>query len=67
MLIVMVILGGAGRLTGPPVGAGVVLGLEEVLTASTQHWQLGLGLLLLLVVLCAPGGITGLAAGRAPR
>lgn len=67
MLIVMVILGGAGRLTGPPVGAGVVLGLEEILTASTQHWQLGLGLLLLLVVLCAPGGITGLAAGRAPR
>jgi uncharacterized protein DUF4194 len=40
---------------------------EEVLTASTQHWQLGLGLVLLLVVLWAPGGITGLAAGRAPR
>jgi len=65
MLIVMVILGGVGTVAGPSVGAAVVLGLEEVLTASTQHWQLGLGLVLLLVVLRAPGGITGLvAAGR---
>jgi branched-chain amino acid transport system permease protein len=66
MLIVMVILGGVGTVAGPSVGAAVVLGLEEVLTASTQHWQLGLGLVLLLVVLRAPGGITGLVAGRTP-
>jgi len=67
ILIVMVILGGAGRLVGPVVGAAVVLILEEVLTAYTQHWQLGLGVVLLAIVLVGRGGLTGLVAGRGPQ
>jgi branched-chain amino acid transport system permease protein len=67
MLIVMVILGGAGRLVGPVVGAAVVLILEEVLTSYTQHWQLGLGVVLLAIVLVGRGGLAGLVAGRGPQ
>ena len=55
MLMIMVILGGAGHLYGPGwQGAAVFLLLEEVLVAHTIHWQFGLGAMLLAVVLLAP-------------
>jgi branched-chain amino acid transport system permease protein len=58
-LMVMVIIGGAGALWGGPLGAVVLLLLEELLSGYTLHWQLGLGALLLLVVLYAPRGLAG--------
>jgi len=60
MLMVMVILGGVGRLYGGLAGATLFLVAEEVLAAYTMHWQLGLGLLLLAVVLRAPNGLLSL-------
>lgn len=60
-LMIMVILGGAGTLWGGALGAAVLLLLEEVLSGYTLHWQMGLGLLLLAVVLFAPRGLAGLA------
>ena len=60
MLMVMVILGGVGRLYGGLAGAALFLVAEEVLAAYTMHWQLGLGLLLLAVVLRAPNGLLSL-------
>ncbi len=60
MLMVMVILGGVGRLFGGLAGAALFLVAEEVLSAYTVHWQFGLGLVLLLVVLRAPTGLVGL-------
>jgi branched-chain amino acid transport system permease protein len=57
MLMVMVILGGVGRLYGGLMGATVFLLLEELLVAHTIHWPLALGALLLLVVLMAPNGV----------
>lgn len=60
MLMVMVILGGVGRLYGGFVGAVVFLVLEEVLSAYTIHWQFGLGAALLAVVLLAPNGLLSL-------
>jgi branched-chain amino acid transport system permease protein len=57
MLMVMVILGGVGRLYGGLAGAVLFLVAEEVLAAYTIHWQLGLGAVLLLVVLRAPNGL----------
>jgi branched-chain amino acid transport system permease protein len=59
-LMVMVILGGMGSLSGPVIGAIALLVLEEVLSQITEHWQIILGPLLLLVVLFARGGIDGL-------
>ncbi|MDD2881980.1 MAG: branched-chain amino acid ABC transporter permease [Rhodoferax sp.] len=66
MLMVMVILGGVGHLYGGFVGAVVFLVLEEVLSASTIHWQFGLGAALLGVVLLAPNGLLSLSRKK-PR
>jgi branched-chain amino acid transport system permease protein len=57
---VMVIVGGVGYLYGGVLGAVVLLVLEEALSGYTIHWQLGLGLLLLAVVLLAPNGVASL-------
>ena len=65
-LIVMVVLGGMGSLFGPLLGAVALLVLEEALSRVTEHWQIILGPLLLLVVLFARGGIMGLV-GRFSR
>ncbi|HTS55828.1 MAG TPA: branched-chain amino acid ABC transporter permease [Burkholderiales bacterium] len=62
-LMVIVILGGVGYLWGGPLGALVFLLLEEVLSGYTIHWQLGLGVALLAIVLFARQGIAGLLAG----
>jgi branched-chain amino acid transport system permease protein len=64
MLMIMVILGGVGRLYGGLVGAVVFLLLEEVLVAYTIHWTLALGALLLAVVLVAPNGLLSLWTRR---
>lgn len=63
-LIVFVILGGVGRLCGPVIGAALYVLLETQLGHVTDYWQLPLGIILLLVVLFAQGGVVGLIAGR---
>jgi len=64
MLLIMVILGGVGFLYGGFLGAAAVLLLEEVIAAYTIHWQLGVGLVLLAVVLYAPNGLSTLLGRR---
>lgn len=64
-LIVLIILGGVGRLAGPLAGAALYVLFEYALGDITEHWQLFLGLILLAVVLFARGGVIGLLAGRA--
>jgi len=69
-LMIMVILGGVGRFWGGPIGAAVLLALEETLSGSdllgpyALHWQLPVGAILLAIVLFAPQGIAGLAAKK---
>ncbi len=62
-IMVFVILGGVGRLCGPLAGAALFIILEHNLGGVTEFWQFLLGLLLLLVVLFARGGIVGILAG----
>ncbi|MGE0803857.1 MAG: branched-chain amino acid ABC transporter permease [Lautropia sp.] len=59
-MIVMVLLGGAGTVFGPVIGAVLVFGLSELLWAHfpTLH-QLVFGLLLMALVLFAPDGLLG--------
>ena len=49
-----------GSVFGGVVGAVLLLVCEEVFVEITPHWQIGLGMLLLAVVLWAPLGIAGL-------
>jgi branched-chain amino acid transport system permease protein len=65
--MVMVILGGVGYLYGGFLGAVFFLLLEELLSHHTIHWQLGLGLVLLLVVLVAPNGLASLVKMKRAR
>ena len=64
-IMVMVVLGGMGTLTGPVVGAAALLLLEETLSAYMEHWMVVLGPMLVLVVLFARQGVWGwLPRGR---
>ncbi|MGB0439953.1 MAG: branched-chain amino acid ABC transporter permease [Primorskyibacter sp.] len=62
-LIVLVILGGVGRLWGPVIGAVAFVCLEHWLGGLTEFWLVALGAVLLGVVLFAKGGLMGLLAG----
>jgi branched-chain amino acid transport system permease protein len=60
-VMVMLILGGTGRLYGAFVGAVVYMVLEDHLSKfSPTFWQFGIGLALVLAVLFARRGLLGL-------
>lgn len=58
-LMAIVILGGVGTLLGPIVGAAVFIGMEQALSAWTEHWALVMGPVLVLVVLAGRNGLFG--------
>ena len=58
--MVMLILGGTGRLYGAFVGAAVYMVLEDYFSKlSPTFWQFGIGLMLVLAVLFTPRGVLG--------
>jgi len=62
--LLMVILGGAGTLFGPALGAGVIVYLENVISVYTERWLMILGVIYVLVTLFAPRGLVGLLRER---
>jgi branched-chain amino acid transport system permease protein len=61
-LLVMLILGGVGRLYGAFVGPLVFLIAQDYLARQfPEYWYFGIGLLLVAVVLFARGGILGIS------
>src|SRR6185295_16999052 len=59
-VMVMLILGGTGRLYGAFVGAAVYMVLEDYFSKlSPTFWQFGIGLMLVLAVLFTPRGVLG--------
>jgi branched-chain amino acid transport system permease protein len=65
-VLMMVILGGMGRLHGAVLGAFAYVLLQEFLSAPAlvgayaKHWQLAMGSLIVLIVLALPHGLAGL-------
>jgi branched-chain amino acid transport system permease protein len=59
-VLLMVILGGAGTIFGPALGAGIIVLLENLISAWTERWLLILGAIYVVVTLYAPQGIHGL-------
>jgi branched-chain amino acid transport system permease protein len=59
-LIIMVLLGGMGRLYGAIIGAIAFILIEEWLSGVTEHWKIVFGPFLVVIVLFARGGLTGL-------
>ncbi len=74
-VLMMVILGGMGTLHGAVIGAFAFVLLQEVLSnqawfgVAAKHWQLAMGILIMLVALYLPQGLAGLMAklGRKPK
>jgi branched-chain amino acid transport system permease protein len=68
--IMMVVLGGAGTLFGPILGALSFSVLEEILKTEgfvgpiASYWSMALGFILIAAVLGAPRGIAGWLQGR---
>lgn len=56
-VLMMVILGGMGNLTGAILGAFSLIGLQEIFSGWTKHWQLLLGSVIVAIVLFLPGGL----------
>jgi branched-chain amino acid transport system permease protein len=59
-------IGGIGGFFGPIVGAVVVVLMQSGISLLSSAWMLYLGTLFVLMVMYAPGGITGLIAEHAP-
>jgi branched-chain amino acid transport system permease protein len=65
-ILIILILGGYGRLYGAFIGAPIYLVLQDQLAkASPEYWLLGVGLVLIVVVLFAPRGLLGLCEDAA--
>ncbi len=59
-LLIMLVLGGVGRLYGGLVGAAIFMLAQDYLSGlSPVYWQFGIGILLIVVVLFARGGVLG--------
>jgi branched-chain amino acid transport system permease protein len=59
-VLLMIILGGVGRLPGAFAGALAFIVLQEAFSSMTKHWQLAMGLTIIALVLFLPGGLASL-------
>jgi ABC-type branched-subunit amino acid transport system ATPase component/ABC-type branched-subunit amino acid transport system permease subunit len=65
--LLIVMIGGAGAVAGPVYGALIVVFAPEIFSWLAEYRVLAMGVLFLIVLLAAPGGIAGLldlAIGR---
>jgi branched-chain amino acid transport system permease protein len=63
-VLMMILVGAAGTLFGPVLGAGVFVLLQYVLSTYTDRWLFVIGLIYVLVALYAPQGAFGLIRDR---
>ena len=67
-LLIMLVLGGAGRLYGALIGTALFMVAQEILSdLNPVYWQFWIGLLLVVVVLFARGGVLGAAEALSAR
>ena len=58
-ILIMTMLGGAGTLIGPAIGAGVFLLMKNVVSSYSEHWLAIIGIIFISCVMFFPGGIWG--------
>jgi branched-chain amino acid transport system permease protein len=66
-VLVMVVIGGAGTLIGPIIGAAFFVYLEHQLSQVTDLWPLIFGSVFIAFVMFAPQGIWGILTGWSRR
>lgn len=57
--VIYTVVGGVQALLGPIVGTGLIMYLQNVLSAKTEAWRLIEGLIFIAVIVFMPGGILG--------
>ncbi len=65
-VLLMAFVGGIGSFFGPILGAMVITWLQVSLSDYTTAWQLYFGILFIIIVLFAPGGLAWLIALHLP-
>ena len=65
--VIWTIVGGAGTLFGPAIGAALLILVREELSGYWEHYLILVGILVLLVVSFAPRGIVGSLQARRAR
>lgn len=58
--LMMVVVGGTKKLWGPALGAAVYFFAKDVLGDHSQHWMAIFGVALIVVIVFAPEGLSGL-------
>ncbi|MCB2229015.1 MAG: branched-chain amino acid ABC transporter permease [Desulfarculaceae bacterium] len=66
-VLLMTYIGGTASFVGPIVGAVFYTYVQDFLSDLTENWPLIMGVLFILMVLFAPGGLSGLAKSLAAR
>ncbi len=66
-IVIMTLMGGAGTLVGPVLGALAFEGLKEWLSQLTGHWRGIMGIIFVLFVIVLPDGLAGLLRRLAAR
>jgi branched-chain amino acid transport system permease protein len=59
-VLMMVLLGGMGSLWGPFIGAALFIFIQDYISTMTEHWELFVGLAVILLVIFMPRGVVGL-------
>lgn len=57
--ILVSLLGGLGSLAGPLVGSLLFVAMRELVQRFTEHWMLGFGVVLLVIIGAFRGGVVG--------
>jgi branched-chain amino acid transport system permease protein len=58
-ILIMTMLGGAGTLVGPALGAAIVLLMKNVVSSYSEHWLAIIGITFVCCVMFFPGGLWG--------
>ncbi len=59
-VLIMAFIGGIGTFYGPILGATLIVIMQSLLSDYTEAWQFYIGILFMVIVMFAPGGLAGL-------
>ncbi len=59
-VLIMAFIGGIGTFYGPILGALLIVVMQSLLSDYTEAWQFYIGILFVVIVMFAPGGLAGM-------
>ncbi len=65
MVLLLTFIGGTGHFAGPLLGSAFYIYLQDYLSEYTDRWPFFMGLIFIVMVMYAPGGVSGIIASSA--